>query len=238
LPWGDVTLSGNSLNLFVFNWKAGEEIWLPGLKSNIKSVSIKNSNEKLVFKKDADNWVHIKLPLRKANELIEVITVELTGKPDVDATLGISPVGTTTVVSDFATTAGCEKSKSSWMEKFGEWKHKTDIRNWNSETSNASWMVNVKAPGQYFVNIEYNAWKDEDGGEWDLVTDDGSKLRMFTTETTGASSTDNGRQRFRNVRMGVITFKKAAKQSLKLSAAATPKAGGMQLHALYLSPVE
>ena len=246
LPWGDCTLSGNTINLFVYEWKAGEAIYLPGLKTKIKSVTIQNSKEQLVFKQDKDNWVHIQLPLRKKQELIEVITVELAGKPEVDATLGISPVGTTTLFADFAQTSGCEKGKSSWMEKFGEWKHKTDVREWASDTSAASWLVNVKAPGKYFVNIEYNAWKEADGGEWDLITQPNNKLRMYTTETTGASITkvnadslqDISRPRFRTVRMGVIEISNAGKQMIKLAAAAIPKGTGIQLHAIYLMPVE
>lgn len=246
LPWGDCTLYGNTINLFVYEWKAGEAIYLSGLKTKIKSVTIQNSKKQLVFKQYKDNWVHIQLPLRKKQELIEVITVEFAVKPEVDATLGISPVGTTALLADFAETSGCEKGKSSWMEKFGEWKHKTDLREWASDASAASWLFNVKAPGKYFVNIEYNAWKEADGSEWDLITQPNNKLRMYTTETTGASITkmntdglsEKPRPRFRNVRMGVIEISNAGKQTIKLATAAIPKGKGFQLHAIYLMPVE
>jgi alpha-L-fucosidase len=246
LPWGDVTQTGNNLNLFVFDWKAGEEIWLPGLKTKIKSTTIKTTKEKLFFRQDADGWAHIQLPLRKKNELIEVVTVELAGTPEVDATLGVDPSGTTTILADFAQTAGCRKGKSGWMEKFGEWKHKTNVGNWESDTSSATWNITVKKPGLYVVNIEYNAWIEGSGGEWDLISGDGDKLRMYTTETTGSSvaqkdasqPADPKRPRYRNIRMGIIEFKKAGKQTLKFAAAAQPKGGGIDLHAMYLSPVE
>lgn len=245
LPWGDVTHSGNTLNLFVFDWKPGEEIWLPGLKTRIKSVTVRTSKEKLRFKQDADQWAHIKLPLRTRKELIEVITVELYDKPEVDAIVGIDPVGITAVRADFAETSGCSKGKSGWMEKFGEWKHKTNVEKWMSDSSAAQWIVNVKTPGKYFVNIEYNAWKECDAGEWDLISEQGDRLRIYTTETTGASVTnvnapalsDRARFRFRNVRTGIIEFKVAGKQKLILKAASDPKAGGMQLHSIFLEPV-
>ena len=95
----------------------------------------------------------------------------------------------------------------------------------------------MKKPGQYFVTIDYNAWKDCDGGEWDLIAENGGKLRFYTTETTGAGSKDRGRFRYRRVRMGVVTFSKAGIQKLVLKAATVPSAGGMQLHALELEAV-
>ena len=152
-------------------------------------------------------------------------------------TLGLDPEKNTLLRADFAETIGCKKSKSSWMEKFGEWKHKTNVEQWNSDSSSASWTIDVKKPGQYFVTIDYNAWKDSDGGEWDLIAENGSKLRFYTTETTGAGSKDRGRFGYRRVRMGVVTFSKAGSQKLVLKAASVPSAGGMQLHALELEAV-
>jgi alpha-L-fucosidase len=236
--WGDCTASGKKLYLFVSDWTPGKEIWLPGLKSSIKSVTMSKGKEVLAFNKDADSWLHIKLPLRLKKELLEVITLELKDEPKVEATLGINPIGSTTLLSDFANTKGARKGKAGWMEKFGEWKHKTNIESWSNDRSYAEWSIDVKHPGQYFVNLEYNAWKEADGNEWDLVTQDGEKLRLYTIETTGASAAQGGRYRFRNIRMGIVDLKKAGKQVLKLTAASDPKGGGMQLHAIHLSPVE
>lgn len=237
-PWGDCTVSGNNLNLFVFDWKPGENINFPGLKTKIKSVSITTSKEKLSFKQNNDGWVQIQLPLRKKGELLEVISVELAGKPEVDAIPGIDPVYVTTLRAELADTTGCSFGKASWMEKFGEWKHKPIIKGWKSDKSAISWTVNVKTPGKYFVNLEYNAWKDADGGEWDLIAEKGSKLRIYTTASTGTPSTEKGRYRFRNVRMGVVELNASGKQILRFCSATSPKGGGIQLHAIYLTPVE
>lgn len=238
LPWGDCTLTSNHLNLFVFDWKPGEDIYLPGLKSKIKSVTMKNGKQKLSYQQDKDGWAHITLPLKKKDELIEVIKVEFAQRPEVNSTLGVDPVYVTTLRADLAEVSNCTKGKASWMEKFGEWKHKPMIKDWSSPQSMASWIVDVKRPGNYFVNIEYNAWKEADGCEWDLVSQSGRKLRIYTTESTGASMEVKSRYRFRTIRVGVIKLSETGIQTLKLCAASLPKGEGIQLYAIYLTPVE
>jgi alpha-L-fucosidase len=232
LPWGDVTVSNNKLNLFLFDWRAGESIWLPGVDTKIKSVRIQGTDEKLVFNQGQDKWVEIQIPKRKKKELVEVITVELEGTLKIDPALAVDPVFPTSIRADFAKTLECEHEKVSWMEKFGEWKHRVSIGKWTSMKSRASWVVDLKSPGKYYVNIDYNAWKESDGGEWDLVTEDGNRLRIYTTETTGA------RPRFRDVRVGIIEFKSKGKQTLTFQPSATPVGGGMQLSSIILTPVE
>jgi hypothetical protein len=66
-----------------------------------------------------------------------------------------------------------------WDIDLDDGSHKTNIEAWSGDKSNAEWSINVKRPGQYFVNLEYNAWKEADGNEWDLVTGDGEKLRLY-----------------------------------------------------------
>ncbi|HET9570608.1 MAG TPA: alpha-L-fucosidase [Bacteroidales bacterium] len=238
LPWGDCTMTGNRLNLFVFDWKPGDDIFLPGLKTKIKSVTMNQGKLKLTFQQTEDGWAHITLPLIVKKELVEVINVEFDQRPEVNTTLGIDPVHPTILRADLAEVSKCSKAKASWMEKFGEWKHKPMIKDWTSPESMTSWMVDVKKAGNYFVNIEYNAWKEADGCEWDLVNKSGRKLRIYTTESTGASMEVKSRFRFRNVRVGVLELNETGMQELKLCAASLPKGGGIQLYAIYLTPVE
>ena len=237
--WGDCTIKGNKLNFFVFKWVPGGDLNVFGLKNNIKSAVIAGEKrEKVEFEKDYKGWTTFHLPQRNKQQLIEVIEVEIEGMPDVNAELSIDDAAETVLGADFAITADCMVSSAGWMEKHGDWKHAQSITNWSSDKSQASWVINVKRPGTYFVDFDYNAFNKASGNEWDVFTEEGPKLRFFSLETTGAEKTSGVRYRFLNVRAGTFTFTKAGRQTLTVKAASKPKSDGMQLQALRIIPVE
>lgn len=237
--WGDCTLKGNKLNLFVFKWLPGGDINVFGLNNKIKSaVIVGDKREKVEFEKDINGWTTFHLPLRNKLQLIEVIEVEIEGAPDVNAELSIDDTGETVLGADFAAVDGCKVSAASWMEKHGDWKHAQNITGWKSEGSQASWVVNVKKPGLYFVDFEFNAFMESAGNEWDIFSENSSKLRFYSLETTGAEKPGSARYRFRTVRAGTIAFNKAGRQTLTLKAATKPRGDGMQLESLRIIPVE
>ena len=237
--WGDCTLKGNKLNLFVFKWLPGGDLNVFGLKNNIKSaVFAGEKREKIEFEKDKNGWITFHLPLRNKKELIEVIEVEIEGTPEVIAELSVDDAAETVLGADFAVTDGCKVSQASWMEKHGDWKHAQNVTGWESDKSQASWVINVKKPGIYYVDFEYNAFKESSGNEWDIFTENSSKLRCFSLETSGAENANGARYRFRTVRAGAITFNKAGRQTITVKAASNPKGTGMQLEALHIVPIE
>ena len=237
--WGDCTRNGNKLYLHVFDWKPGSELNLFGLKNKIKSAAI--DEVEINFKIETNGWISFQLPQRKQNELIEVIELEIEGEPIVKTELGVDNVSSTILGADFAITEGCELETASWMEKFGTWKHAQNISNWDSTNSQASWTVNVREPGLYFVDLEYNSFIESDQNEWDISTEYSSQLRYLSIETTGANEFTGWppvRYRFRRERAGTIYISKAGIQTITVKAAAKIKGKGMQLKALHLNPIK
>jgi alpha-L-fucosidase len=237
--WGDCTVKGNKLYLFVFDWQPGSNLNIFGLKNKIKSAVI--DEKSINFNSETSGWTSFQLPLRKQKQLIEVIEVELEGAPIVNTELSIDDTVETILGADFAITQGCELVTSSWMEKFGTWKHAPSISNWESTNCQASWVINIKEPGTYFVDLEYNSFIDSDENEWDIFTDYSSKLRYLSIETTGAKKFTGWppvRYRFRRERAGTIHISKAGRQTITIKAATKLKGGGMQLKALHLIPVK
>jgi alpha-L-fucosidase len=155
LPWGDVTVKNHTLFLAVSKWPASGKLYLPGLKTGIKSVKLLNSAEAEPLEHRKENgWTCFRLPSATPEKLISVIQVELQGQPEADPCFGLDPDATTEILSHFATVKGASKETKQWMEKFGEWKHVSQICNWEPEGS-ATWEVNVLKPGNYQVDLSY-----------------------------------------------------------------------------------
>jgi len=155
LPWGDVTVNNNTLFLAVSKWPTSGKLYLPGLKTDIKSAKLLNSAEAEPLEHHKENgWTCFRLPSAAPEKLISVIQVELQGKPEADPCFGLDPDVTTEILSHFATVKGASKETKQWMEKFGEWKHVNQICNWQPEGS-ATWEVNVLKPGNYQVDLSY-----------------------------------------------------------------------------------
>ncbi|MDA9069814.1 alpha-L-fucosidase [Arenitalea sp.] len=155
LPWGDVTVTDNKLNLCVYQWPLGGEITLPGLNNKIVSANLFVDGKKQPIKTSKENgWVTFQLPAKRPEKLISVIEVELDGEPKVDQTVGLDPVYPTVIPVDMAKAENCEILEKAWMEKFGEWKHIQQAENWNLE-SRVTWEIDVKEPGYYQVDLNY-----------------------------------------------------------------------------------
>jgi alpha-L-fucosidase len=236
--WGDCTVKGNKLYFFIYDWEPGSDLNIFGLKNKIKSVKI--GEEKIKFDHEKDGWINFHLPLRKQEQLIEVIEVEIEGFPEVYSELSVDNTSKTIIGADFASTQGCGLGTSSWMEKFGTWKHVQSITNWDATNSQASWVINVKEPGTYFVDFRYNSFVEASENEWDVFTEHSSQLRFLSIGTTGAKtkgSWDSLRYRFRTVRAGTIHISKSGKQTITVKSANKLKGNGMQLEALHLTPL-
>lgn len=65
-PWGDVTVTKNNLNLFVFDWKPGGSIYLTGIGNKIKSV--RSVGLPISWSQDITRWNWIIMPAKKAME--------------------------------------------------------------------------------------------------------------------------------------------------------------------------
>ncbi|WP_411826080.1 alpha-L-fucosidase [Luteolibacter sp. AS25] len=169
LPWGDVTVKENKMFLCVFDWPTSGSLYLPGLKTEIKSAKILGSDEEVAFEA-VNGWTQFSVPVAAPDKLVSVIEVELAGTPEADKTFGLDPDHVTSIYAKFAEAKGAKKVGNRWMEKFGEWKHVYQITDWK-DGDKASWEIEVLEPGDYQVELRYAGegrlvWKVEiEGGE-------------------------------------------------------------------------
>ena len=204
---GDVTVQNNSLFLSVFNWPRNGKLYLPGLNDAITSAKILEGtkSKKISFEKK-NGWTILNVPYKPADSPVSVIQIDLGVKAstaNVDTTLGIYPNIGTTLLAEFAEVTGLEKSKISWMEKFGEWKHVHQISNWEAG-SKAVWTVDVFEPGYYYLDLRY---KGEKRLVWNIVTDEGIVLQNQQAAT----------EKYNNYNIGILEFKKPGKHRITVS---------------------
>jgi alpha-L-fucosidase len=155
LPWGDVTVKDNTLFLSVFEWPAEGELYLPGLKTGIRSARLLRGSKSVAIEhKRMQGWTRLTLPLRAPDKLVSVIELTLEGSPEVDPAFAIDPCIETEIKANFASVRGATQETRKWMEKFGEWKHVVQVTDWQPDGA-ATWEVDVLNAGSYQVDLTY-----------------------------------------------------------------------------------
>jgi len=204
LPWGDVTTQGNTLNLVVFDWPTDGQLFLPGLQSDILKASIVAGGARLeVPFEQRGTWTKLHVPVAKPVRPSTVIELELKSATDVDGTQGVYPNITTTLLAEFAEVTDAEKKSIHWMEKFGEWKHVTQVGQWKPE-GKATWTVNVAEAGDYRLELTY---KGQGRCVWAIETDEGEKLQ---NQQAAASV-------YHTYPIGLLTFRTPGKHTITVS---------------------
>lgn len=172
LPWGDVVKQGNKLYLNVYEWPTSGKLYLPGLQTEIVSAGIlgEKKKQRIKFEKE-DNWTVFQVPFQKPDRMITVIELEMKDSEIiVNNTLALDPeTGINDLSVKFAKAANCHVYKSSWMEKFGEWKHVYCISDLNRK-GNVAWNIEVKTPGVYQVDLKV---RGKERPVWKVETDEG-----------------------------------------------------------------
>ncbi|WP_139959446.1 alpha-L-fucosidase [Flavicella sediminum] len=207
LPWGDVTTKDNAMFLAVSDWPTDGKLYVPGVKTKIKSAKILNPEGKSVkikFTQTKDNWVVFDVPFKAPEKLISII--ELTSKTKVavdDKELGIYPNRETELITEFGNVSNAEQKNIRWMEKFGEWKHANQVGNWE-KNGQVTWDVNVQKAGYYYVNLCYAG---EDRLVWKIETDEDIRIQNQQAATA----------KYVDYKMGILEFKKPGKHSISVS---------------------
>ncbi|MEP4078340.1 alpha-L-fucosidase [Haloferula sp.] len=171
LPWGDVTVKGNRMFLSVFEWPRSGKLYLPGLKTEIKSARLlRGSESETIEHSNQDGWTRFSIPIAAPEKLVSVIEVELSGPPEADPCFGLDPEIRTEIRASFSTVTGAKLEPSRWMEKFGEWKHVDRVTEWEDGGA-ATWEVEIAEAGDYQVDLTYSGegrlvWQVEiEGGD-------------------------------------------------------------------------
>ena len=225
LPWGDVTTKNNSLFLSVSKWPTDGKLYLPGLNSKVKNISLLkgSKSDKLKFNKEKD-WLVIDVPYNAPEDLISVIQVDLEdGTPNVKTHIGVYPNISTKMLTEFGEVEGAEQKYIRWMEKFGEWKHANQVSDW-TENGTITWEVNVQKAGYYYLDLEY---KGEGRLVWKTTTDEGIKVQNQQAATD--------KYAYRN--MGILEFKKTGNHVIKITLV-EGDAETSSLKSIKLSPIK
>jgi alpha-L-fucosidase len=174
LPWGDITVKGNRLYLAVFEWPATGNLYLPGLKTEVRSARLLRGRESdaIEFERK-QGWTRFKLPPSAPEPLVSVVEVVLADAPQADATWGLDPVIPTEIRCDFAAVSGAKQAGKRWMEKFGEWKHVSQVTAWQPDGA-ATWEVDVLVSGDYHVDLTYAG---EGRLVWGVTVEGGESIR-------------------------------------------------------------
>ncbi len=168
LPWGDVVTQGNKLYLAVYEWPRNGELNLPGLRNEVASAVLLNGakKEKVKFAKE-NGWTVIQVPYRRPNSLVSVIELTLKGDSiDVDSSFAADPeIGIKDMSVIFADKVDCSMYKSSWMEKFGEWKQVQCVKDLNAG-GKLTWTFDIKKPTVFHIDMKVrgngpSVWKFE-----------------------------------------------------------------------------
>ena len=223
LPWGDATVQGNKIFLAVYDWPVNGELWLPGLQTQIEEINLVSGdkNQKLAFTRNAD-WTNIKIPNNSPDDFVSIIEVSLKGEAKVDNIMAVDPVAGLHIPALFAKTVNCSVGYREWMEKFGEWKHAYNVKEW-TQGSIASWDVNIKDEGIYNIDLTYMG---QGRMIWEVSTDEGYTIQ----------NQQNSSNIYARYPIGWIKFDKPGKHtiSVKLLEGNTENTG---LTAISVTPV-
>ena len=204
LPWGDVTVQGDKLNLVVFDWPLDGRLLLPGLRTVIKSAAIKIDGKftEIAFTQHG-SWVELTLPARPVDHPASVVQVSLAGTAVVDTTHGIHPNADAVILAEFAEVSQATKQEIKWMEKFGEWKHVNQVSDWADDGA-VIWDVDVLEQGDYHVELRY---KGEGRLSWRVETDEGDQLQ----------NNQDSSHVYHSYAMGQLSFESPGKHSISVS---------------------
>ncbi|GAB5559036.1 MAG: hypothetical protein SynsKO_06830 [Synoicihabitans sp.] len=204
MPWGDVTVQDDQLNLVIFDWPHDGRLLIPGLETGIKSVALKDDDKLIeVPFVQHGSWAELTLPSVPVDHPASVVRLSLDGPIVVDQTHGIHPNTDAVLLAEFAAVEGATRKEIRWMEKFGEWKHVNQVSDWNEDGS-AVWDVDVLEEGDYHVELRY---KGEGRLTWRLETNEGHLLQ----------NNQNSSHVYSNYTLGQLSFDSPGKRSLSVS---------------------
>lgn len=207
-PWGDVTRSGNTLNLVVFDWPADRVIRLSGIDGKPESATLRGRDgklHKLPFRQDG-GWLAIDAGAADSaslDALASLVELKFDAVPKIDPIFGIHPNLETELSCEFAQVREAKYERINWMEKFGEWKFSLQVGNWQPGGV-AEWEVDIAEAGDYHVALTY---KGEGRPVWAVSSSEGAKIQNQQAATAV----------YQTYPTGILSFAKPGKHKIAVS---------------------
>jgi len=205
LPWGDATMSGNKVNLCIYDWPLDGKLYVPGLKNKVSSVGLRSEGGVVPLdSQKKDDWFIIDLPSQRPERLVSIVTVVVDQDININKTLSVDPIISTVFPVVFSEEAhDCKIEVKSWMEKFGEWKQIKQAQDWTKD-SYVTWEIDIFEPGYNQVDLNYS-------GEGRMVWRVQSDRNNFVQNEQGSASIYN------YFPMGLLKFDRSGKHTIKVS---------------------
>ncbi len=163
LPWGYCTVKDNRLYLLIRDWPTDGRIELQGLENKINSAFLlKKQSEKLTFTYDKAKTV-IQVSSEPPDKPLSVVVLELDEAP-VISPREVYQDESGTITLDYLTVRTSGKTLTRFNRKGG-----FHISKWTGPDDIAEWMINIKKPGNFRVNINYAANKEWDGEKYEIT---------------------------------------------------------------------
>ena len=211
LAWGECTVKPGALYFHLLDWPADNVLRIPGLRGDVRRVTMLRSGKKLSWKRDG-NDVLVSLPA-SANDLPTVVKLthrEILVDPERSLFAGYENVFEPATAR---LQGQAVMRKQSWMQEFGNWKHEQRINGWKQPDDTAEWPLRVVAPGDYRITLTYS--RSGKSGRVGQIEFAGQQL-LFEAQNTGTEP----RHEFTHV-IGVVSITHSGPQALRIAPADT-----------------
>jgi len=210
LAWGTCTSLPGRLFFHVYQWPESHVLVVPGIHTVVKEISLLESGKKLSYKMK-NNDLLISLPQQMPDPVNTVIRLAYVGELHVEPVQGLFSDYTNILSPVNAEMHGrIQKSKYSFTEEFGCWKHAEVLEGWRDENDRAVWPVKVDKAGEYRISLEYSYPLDLPVREG--IIDIAGRHLQFETLRTGTRPYD-----FYTQNVGVLSIPAAGEYQVIIS---------------------
>ena len=217
--YGRVTVSGDTLNVFVFAWPKEGRICLPNLNNNIINAHLMGRRHNLKFSRRGGQW-YIHLPKNPPDDTASVVVVKLDGPPVVSPVeITATPKGDIPLPVLYGDLTGPHGQRIRYEIQEG----RAVVGGWYRGPDRINWTFEMAEEGDYSLSLRYYAAKGEDGLTYQVFlnpqkrpafapngkpwgAEDAKKLFITEPEFEFATGPTDGK--FKNFIVGDIHLKK------------------------------
>lgn len=241
LSWGAITTKGRKLYLNIWDWPKGT-FTLYGLKNKVRKAYLLSDPKQTPLEKQQTqdttidlDVLTIKLPRKKPDKVVSVVVLEVTGEPEMDATLLQNADKRMLLEAHNAQIKSPKTGTQLTRGRFGT------IENWLTTGHRVTWTVKVATPGTYNIQVLTQTERD---GKWE-----GGHKAKLTIARTSVSATIKEEERRDNPKanadlrdvvsaLGQITIRKPGTHdiTLRMEKIIKKKGIGPKLRAIQLIP--